>query len=106
MRSGPVDVNEVYGSKILKANDELMDSELMKRLLTWSKTKTPPRKKARSLTPFLTKTPAQIPQTAPKESSNMFKEDFGGGGRGGRLSRLPVEDASTCAVAESGVLAG
>jgi hypothetical protein len=37
--------------------------------LTWSSTKTPPRRNANAFSPFLMNTPAQIPQTAPKLSS-------------------------------------
>lgn len=32
--------------------------------------------------PFLTNTPAHIPQTKPKESSYVFTRDTGGGGKG------------------------
>ena len=67
-------------------------------------TKTPPKKNARIFAPFLTKTPAHIPQTAPNESSNAFREDFGGGGKG--PSAAVVGGNPCCGSGASGVLAG
>lgn len=43
----------------------------------------PPSPNARAFAPFLTKTPAQMPQTVPKESSYRFRDDSACGGRGG-----------------------
>jgi hypothetical protein len=47
---------------------------------TWSKTNTPPRRKAIAFAPFLMKTPAQIPHTLPNVRSYMLTIDCGGGG--------------------------
>lgn len=47
---------------------------------TCRRTKIPPRNQAIALAPFLIKTPAQIPATAPNESSYSDTVDVGGGG--------------------------
>ena len=49
--------------------------------LTCKRTKTPPKRNAKARTPFLTKTPAQIPQTLPKLISYK-RTDVEGGGTG------------------------
>jgi len=60
-------------------------------------TNTPPRKKAMAFAPFLTKTPAHMPQTVPKESSYRLRDDLGGSG-GGTVSD-ELGSGGTCAAA-------
>lgn len=50
---------------------------------TWRTTNNPPTKNATMRALFLTKTPAQRPQTVPNVSSYTFTDDLGGGGRAG-----------------------
>ena len=83
----PVDSHHTATCKVLWRGQSKLICSIV--LHTWSKTKTPPSRKPAALRPFLTKSPVEMPATAPKD---RLRRSTALSTAGGSLLRVSLAD--------------